>query len=318
MTAAFRTYGIWTALGALLGWLAAYPMAALVLWGALGAAPGSETAAPAPRGVFGLFDRLLPVNLISALLGSGGGLLLRRAMLSRRALRESEARFRSMAAAAPEAIILMDARGRVTFWNAAAETMFGYSREEAIGMDLHAALMPPRYREAFAAGHARFAETGRGHAVGRTLELGALRRDGSEFPIELSVAALRLKGRWEAMGIVRDISARKQAEAERLAREKLAGVLEMAGAACHNMNQPLQSALWGLQALREELPEGERMHAELGRVLAQIEKMRAITRKIMAITRYEALDYYQDVKIVDIDKASTKGVVPPAPPADDA
>jgi PAS domain S-box-containing protein len=196
--------------------------------------------------------------------------------------------------------------------------MFGYSREEALGMDLHAALMPPRYREAFAAGHARFAETGRGHAVGRTLELGALRRDGSEFPIELSVAALRLKGRWEAMGIVRDISARKQAEAERLAREKLAGVLEMAGAACHNMNQPLQSALWGLQALREELPEGERMHAELGRVLAQIEKMRAITRKIMAITRYEALDYYRDVKIVDIDKASAKGVVPPAPPADDA
>lgn len=304
-TARDRSWILWGALG---GWLAAYPMAVLVLWGV---AAGSDLSGPPAAALLG---RLVPVNLVSTLLGAGVGLLVGRARASRRALAESEARFRSMAAAAPEAIVLMDAEGRVTFWNPAAEAMFGYSRAEALGMDLHAALMPPRYREAFAAGHARFARSGAGHAVGRTLELAALRRDGSEFPIELSVAALKIGGRWEAMGIVRDISERKQAEAERLAREKLAGVLEMAGAACHHMNQPLQSALWGLQALLEELPAGERMRPELERLHGQIERMREITRKIMEITRYESLDYYRGVKIVDIDKASAKGGPPPEPP----
>jgi PAS domain S-box-containing protein len=306
MAGKWDKHGSWMVLGALGGWLAAYPMAALAVWGVFVTAPGAEMADLFSLGFSTVAGRMVPVNLISAVLGAGIGLLAGKARRSRQALRESEERFRSMAAAAPDAIVMMDPWGRVTYWNAAAERIFGYSREEALGMNLHDALMPPRYREAFEAGHARFAETGRGHAVGRSLELYAWRRDGGELPIELSVAAIRLNSEWHAMGIVRDITDRKQAEAERLGREKLQGVLEMAGAACHNMNQPLQSVIWHTQALLEDVPEENYLHKELRLIHEQIDKMRKITKKIMSITRYETVDYYKDIKIIDIDKASEK------------
>jgi PAS domain S-box-containing protein len=301
-------------LGALGGWVAAYPLTALALWGVFGFGPGSSAAALLASGLAEPLWRMVPVNLISAALGGAIGLLVSKDLRVRRVLRESEERFRSMAASAPDAIIMMDSRGRVSYWNLAAEKLFGYGREEAIGMDLHAALMPPRYREAFESGYARFTETGRGHAVGKAMELSALRRDGAEFPIELTVSALRLGKTWQALGIVRDISERKQAEAAKLAHEKLQGVLEMAGAACHNMNQPLQSVLWHIQALLEETPAADYLHKELELIHGQIDKMRKITKKIMAITRYETLDYYQDTKIIDIDRASEKTDPPALPP----
>ena len=67
-----------------------------------------------------------------------------------------------------------------------------------------------------------------------------LRKDGTDFFMELSLSSFQLEGQWHAFGVIRDISHRKQAEIERLQKEKLQGVLEMAGAACHELNQPLQ------------------------------------------------------------------------------
>jgi PAS domain S-box-containing protein len=250
--------------------------------------------------------RMLPVNLISAVLGAAAGLLVRKSFCARRELQEKEELFRSMASAAPDAIITMDARGRISFWNAAAERIFGYTREEAMGIDLHRSLVPERFREIFERGYAGFKETGRGHAVDRSQELAALRKDGREFPIELSLSAFRLRGDWHAVGIVRDISDRKRAEEERVAREKLEGVLEMAGATSHNMNQPLQTLLWRVQMLAEEMPESSPLQEHLQTIKAQVERMKAISKKIMDITRYETVDYYKEVKIIDIDKASER------------
>jgi PAS domain S-box-containing protein len=302
----YRKSAVWVALGALGGWLAAYPLAVLTLWGMAGHAAGPLFAELAADNLPQFLGRLLPVNLISCLLGAGIGILVHRALRARRDLQEREARFRNMAAAAPDAIITMDAGGRVSFWNAAAERIFGYTRDEAVGMDLHRRLVPERYRTAFEQGYAGFRETGKGNAIGRTLELTAVRKDGSEFAIELSLSAFHLQGQWHAMGIVRDISDRKLAEAERMAKEKLQGVLEMAGAASHNLNQPLQSVLWHTQALIEELPEENYLHKELNLIKDQVDKMRDISAKIMKITRYRTVDYYRDIKIIDIDQASEK------------
>lgn len=143
------------------------------------------------------------------------------------ALRESEAKLRSITSAVAEAIIMMDEDGLTTFWNEAAERTFGYSRMEMLGRPLHEVIVPERYRAAFRTGHSHFRETGLGAVVGRMIEIQGLRKDGSEFPIELTIAAVRFSGTWHAIGTARDITERKRVE-EQL--EQNARTLEAANA----------------------------------------------------------------------------------------
>ncbi len=98
------------------------------------------------------------------------------------------------------------------FWNAAAERMFGYTAEEARGQDVHALLAPARYRAVSRSAQATFQRTGQGAAVGRTVELAARRRDGTEFPVELSLFPFQRRGSWCAVAVVRDVTERKRAE----------------------------------------------------------------------------------------------------------
>ncbi len=127
------------------------------------------------------------------------------------ALRENEEKFQSITASAQDTIILLDNEGDIAYWNKAAEGLFGYSAQESLGKPL-TILMPERYHQAYKNGHLKFKESGEGPIIGKTLEASAVRKDGTEFPIELSVSAVGLKGRWNASGVLRDISERKQAE----------------------------------------------------------------------------------------------------------
>ncbi|MDD5391157.1 MAG: PAS domain S-box protein [Gallionellaceae bacterium] len=111
-------------------------------------------------------------------------------------------------------IVIEGEQGTITTWNPAAETLFGYHREEVLGKKLHDFLTPPAYREAASRGLAHFAHSGEGALVNQTLELTALRKDAGEFPIELSLSAMRIHGKWHATGIVRDITERKQRETQ--------------------------------------------------------------------------------------------------------
>jgi len=129
-----------------------------------------------------------------------------------KALRESEEKFRAISVSAQDSIIMIDNEGNISFWNEAAERIFGYSRQEALGQEMHMFLAPERYHDAYREGFGRFKTTGQGVGVGKTLELVAVRKDGTEFPIELSLSALKLRDLWHAIGIVRDITERKQAE----------------------------------------------------------------------------------------------------------
>ena len=133
-------------------------------------------------------------------------------------LHDSEERFRSIAASAQDAIVMMDADGRAAFWNRSAERIFGYSEAEVLGRDLHDLLVPAAFREAAKRGWLAFRDTGEGAAIGKTTELIAQRKGGGDVPIELSLAALHVDGRWQAVAILRDVTERKQA-ADRL-REK--------------------------------------------------------------------------------------------------
>lgn len=129
------------------------------------------------------------------------------------ALKQSEEQLRAISHAAKDAIIMLDNDGRIRFWNPAAEAMFGYSADDALGQNLHLLLAPERYHASAHSGWSHFARSGKGAAIGKTLELEGLHRDGHLFPIELSISAVELHNSWYAVGILRDITERAKKEA---------------------------------------------------------------------------------------------------------
>ncbi|HET7833824.1 MAG TPA: PAS domain S-box protein [Gallionella sp.] len=133
---------------------------------------------------------------------------------SQQALAASEEKFRAISAAALDALIMVDDTGTLVYWNPAAERILGYRADEALGKPLHQLLTPQRYRSQAMQGFETFRSSGQGALIGKAIEIEALHKDGHEIPVELSISALQLNGRRYAVGILRDISERKQAEQE--------------------------------------------------------------------------------------------------------
>lgn len=128
------------------------------------------------------------------------------------ALAESEEKFRLISTAANDAIAIIGTGEQVIYWNPAAEKIFGYEASEAIGKNLHTLLTPVRYYEEAHKGFERFQRHGLGNIIGKTLELTARHQSGREFPIELSISGFRFQNSWHALGIIRDITERKEME----------------------------------------------------------------------------------------------------------
>ncbi|MDO9053272.1 MAG: diguanylate cyclase [Gallionella sp.] len=125
---------------------------------------------------------------------------------------ESEEKFRKISESAYDAIIMMGPDKCISFWNPAAERMFGYSVQEALGQEMHPLLAPAEVAAQFEHGFRSFQKTGNGHVIGKTLELSALRKGGVVFPVEVTISALQINGKWNAIGIFRDITEHKLAE----------------------------------------------------------------------------------------------------------
>jgi two-component system sensor histidine kinase/response regulator len=168
--------------------------------------------------------RMIIILILVLLLGAGVGL----ALVRRRrqvyffkeqaemaaALLESQSSLRAITASAQDAILMMDDLGRLTFWNPAAERIFGHASAEALGRNLHDLIAPQRFHPAHHAAFPEFLRTGRGAAIGQTLELQALHKEGREITVALSLSSVQVKGSWHAVGILRDISEQKAAENE--------------------------------------------------------------------------------------------------------
>lgn len=120
--------------------------------------------------------------------------------------------FTAVASAAQDGVVLIDQQGQVTFWNQSATRIFGYSAEEMLGKDVHRVLCPPELLPVYEKNYIVFARTGQGPVVGRTLRLEAIRKDKTRVPIELSVGAYRLHGRWCAVAVIRDITKQQALE----------------------------------------------------------------------------------------------------------
>ncbi|MDO8932194.1 MAG: PAS domain S-box protein, partial [Rhodocyclaceae bacterium] len=136
----------------------------------------------------------------------------RRLTEAEESLKESEERFRNMAESAQDGIAIIDQEGLITYWNPAAERMFGYGKQELLGMNMHRLLAPLRYRDAYEKGWPHFRQTGQGKVIGTTFEVSGINKEGAEFPVEVSISSAPINGQWHAIGIIRDISERKRAE----------------------------------------------------------------------------------------------------------
>ena len=143
-------------------------------------------------------------------------------------LRKSEARYRTVLDAAFDAIVTITPDGIVRWFNRGAERIFGHRAEEVIGQPV-TLLMPERYRDLCVAGLHRYLRTGEARVVGVTTELVGLRKDGSEFPIEMSLGETHENGERLFTGVIRDITERKRTEdALREARDRFRSLFDHA------------------------------------------------------------------------------------------
>ena len=154
-----------------------------------------------------LFNRTLGMFTLWILAG-----LLYADNVARREKQGSESRLKAIVQGALDAVVTMDGTGRVVEWNPQAETIFGYSRDEAVGRALAELIIPVRLREAHAKGMQRYLSTGEHRILGRRIEIEALRKNGSEFPVELTVIPLHLDQQMLFSSFIRDITERKRSE----------------------------------------------------------------------------------------------------------
>ena len=187
-----------------------------------------KTAGVVGHGAFALLTKPYNREQLRATLRRAIGVkvLAARAETAETALSASENRFQSVAQSAIDAIVLADGQGHIIFWNRAAERMFCYSEQEAIGQSL-TIIMPSRYRAAHERGLAAFRATGNSRLMGRSIELQGLRKDGIEIPIELSLGTWRIGDDTYYCGIIREITERKRMEQAQAEQARLSTLQEL-------------------------------------------------------------------------------------------
>jgi PAS domain S-box-containing protein len=171
--------------------------------------------------------------------------LTKEAQVSGAALQKSEATARALLESASEGIVLVDVRGRITLVNAAAERMFRYDHDELLGQALEV-LLPDRAHDVHRDHRARYFAGPRVRPMGTGLDLAGRRKDGTEFPVEISLSYVQTSEGMSAMALVTDITERKRVEAELQRQretlyrtEKLAALGTLSGGIAHEMNNPL-------------------------------------------------------------------------------
>ena len=198
-------------------------------------------------------------------------------------VRASESRLRAMLDAALDAVVTIDHRGHVIDWNHAAETTFGYRADEALGRDMADLIVPPPLRPDHRRGLARFLETEEPVILDRRLELAGRHKNGTEFPVELTITRIRLPGQPTFTGYLRDISDRKRAEAELLASR--ARLVEVADAERQRIQrnlhdgaqQRLTAVLLELGRLREGCgAPDEVLEAAIAELAASLQEIREL------------------------------------------
>jgi PAS domain S-box-containing protein len=223
---------------------------------------------------------------ITALLAAIWAVVLTRTLKD---LRRSETLTLEITQAALDCIVSMDAEGRIIEFNPAAEKTFGYARSEVIGKEMAALIIPPSLQDRHRAGMKRYFATGAGPILGQRIEISAMRADGTEFPIELTVTRIKLEGRPVFTGFMRDITERKRIEQQRLeairARDELVAIVS------HELKNPLTAIATNIELIRrfklKDLDD-KPLEAMLERTKYSIQRMSRLTSDLLDVTKLDA------------------------------
>ena len=207
-------------------------------------------------------------------------------------LRTSEERRRLILDNAHDAFVAMSADGLIAEWNRQAEITFGWPRAEAVGRVLSETIIPPQFREVHSRGLARFLATGQGPLLNRVIEVPAQRRDGGEFPAEISIAPVRLGEQYLFAAFIRDVTERKRAE-EELRRAKEAAEAanrakdEFLALVSHEIRTPM-NAIMGMTDLTLDTLLTEDQRHYLTTVKSAADALLGIINDILDFAKIEA------------------------------
>ncbi|NBG88674.1 PAS domain-containing sensor histidine kinase [Isachenkonia alkalipeptolytica] len=183
-------------------------------------------------------------------------------VVARREIEETNRQLQGILASMLEPLVIMDPQGKIYQWNKAAEKEFGYSKEEALGRDLHQLLAPKNYHAQFSKHHETFVKDGTGKVIGRTAEFEAKRKNGEVFPMELSLSAIKMEKGWYSIGVIRDITKQKRERKELIKAKKIAEEANrdksrFMAKISHEMKNPLNGIIGFLELLKDTEISGE-------------------------------------------------------------
>jgi PAS domain S-box-containing protein len=199
-------------------------------------------------------------------------------------LRSSEAQWRSIIDSAVDGIVVIDRCGRVEGFNPAAERLFGYSEEEIIGQNVNL-LMPSPYHEEHDQYLARYLATGRAKIIGAGREVQGQRKDGTTFPVHLSVGQFTLAGERKFTGILHDLSNRVRIEEQLRERASLAKLGEMAAVIAHEVRNPLAGIRGVVQTIGAQLPPEGRNSAMVNEIVTRIDSLNEMMKDLLLFAR---------------------------------
>lgn len=203
---------------------------------------------------------------------------------SAESLRAAEAKFRGLLESAPDSMVAVNQDNRIVMVNAQAEQTFGYWRKDLVGQPMDI-LVPERFREECLDYRTRFFREAQEVPVGATLELYGLRRDGSEFPVEIKLSVLETEeGLWGTAAI-RDLTERRKLEQQFQQAQKMESIGTLAGGIAHDFNNLLTVILSYSSYLSEELPSVSKFHRAAEQVHLAAERGAALTRQMLAFSR---------------------------------
>jgi len=205
-----------------------------------------------------------------------------------RAGKESEARQGAILEAAHDAIITMDSQLNIREFNPAAEQMFGYARLDILGRNVEL-LLPRADRAQQVSALNEYMTTGGGPLAGRQVELTGLRADGSDLPLELTVARLGSDNRAVLTGFVRDITERRALEEQLRQSQKLEAIGRLAGGVAHDFNNILMSIMGAADLLLMQLAPDDPARGEATEIKQSVDRGAGLTRQLLAFSRRQAV-----------------------------
>ena len=199
-------------------------------------------------------------------------------------LRASEARWRSVIDSAIDAVIVIDAKGSIESFNPAAVRLFGYGEAEVVGRNVNI-LMPSPYHEEHDGYLARYNATGLARIIGSGREVTGRRKDGSTFPLHLSVGESNVNGERRFTGILHDLTARVGLEAQLRERTALAKLGEMAAVLAHEIKNPLAGIRGALEIVGGRLPAGNPDAPIVKEIIARVDSLDAMMKELLLFAR---------------------------------